>query len=262
MELKDKVVVVTGAASGIGRETALELARKGCVCALVDISRERLADTLGQVRQLSPSSTAEVCDVGKAERGREMVDIVLDRYGRIDILVNNAGVMIVKSFESFTDEEFERTMSTNFYGAVGLMRAVIPAMERAGRGMILNVASVGGRLVVPGTGVYAASKSALHAFSASLHYELKDRGIHVGIVVPGGTATGIFDASTTRLGAYYQSQSSAPPSGLARAVRRAIEKERFVTVAPCRYKLLMGFHDAFPGFFSRTLMRRLRPYLE
>ena len=262
MELKDKVVVVTGAASGIGRETALELARGGCVCVLVDISVDKLVGVLDQVRGVSPTSTAEVCDVGRPERVRETVDAVLDRYGRIDILVNNAGVMIVKFFESLSDEEFERMMSTNFYGAISLIRAVIPIMERAGRGMILNVASVGGRLVVPGTGVYAASKSALHAFSESLHYELKDKGIYVGIVVPGGTATGIFDTSTTRLGAYYQSQSSAPPSVLARAIRRAIEKERFITVAPFRYRVMMGFHDAFPGFFSGTLLRRLRPYFE
>jgi NAD(P)-dependent dehydrogenase (short-subunit alcohol dehydrogenase family) len=262
MDLKGKVALVTGAGSGIGRETALELARRGSTCVLVDVSGEKLADVLSAVRAFSAKSVAEVCDVGDRGRVDEMVSTVVDRFGGVDILINNAGVMIVKFFGSLSEEEFETMMASNFYGAVNLMRAVIPIMERAGKGTIINVASVGGRLVVPGTGVYAASKSALHAFSESLHYELKDKGIHVGIVVPGGTATGIFDTATTKLGGYYRSQSTAPPSVIARSIRKSIENERFIAVAPFRYKLMMGFHDAFPGLFSRTLMGRLRPYFE
>jgi hypothetical protein len=124
------------------------------------------------------------------------------------------------------------------------------------------VASVGGRLIVPGTAVYAASKAAFQAFSEGLYYELKDRGIHVGIILPGGTRTGIFDASITRLGKYYQSQSNTPATVAAKAIRQAIEKERFVTITPLSYKFLIEFHDFFPGFFSKQLLGRLRPYFK
>jgi len=115
---------------------------------------------------------------------------------------------------------------------------------------------------VPGTAVYAASKAAFHGFSEALYYELKDRGIHVGIILPGGTRTGIFDASTTKLGKYYQSQSKTAPKIAAKAIRQAIEKERFVTIVPSSYKLLIEAHDFFPGFFSKQLLNRLRPYFK
>lgn len=262
MKLTNRIAIVTGAGSGIGRETALELAKKGCTCVLVDVREDRLAETLERVREYRPASTAEVCDVSNEARIHQMVHDIHHRYERIDILVNNAGVMIVKFFEKMSEDEFRRQMNVNFYGAVSLTRAVVPIMLTAGSGVIINVASVGGRLVVPGTGAYAASKAALHAFSESLYYELRDRGVHVGVAVVGGTRTGIFDTSADRLGQYYRKGSTAQPTKIARAVRRAIEKERLVTVVPFSYRILLEVHDLFPGLFSRGLLRGLRPHFD
>jgi len=262
MNLKNRIAVVTGAASGIGRETAIELAKKGCTCVLVDVREDSLAEALERVREHRPASTAEVCDVSDEARVQQMVEEIHRRYERIDVLVNNAGMMMVKFFDRMSEEEFRRHMNVNFYAPVHLMRAVVPIMQSAGSGVIINVASVGGRLVVPGTGAYAASKAALHAFSESLHYELKDKGIHVGVVVPGGTRTGIFDASIDRLGQYYRRGSTAPPMKIARAIRQAIEKERLLITVPFQYRIIIWAHDTFPGLFSRMLLRMLRPYFE
>lgn len=238
------------------------MARHGCTPVLVDIKQDKLAEVLVEVRKHAPASTAEACDISKDMEARQMVQTIHQRYGRIDILVNNAGIMMVKFFEELSGEEFDKQMAVNFYGGVRLIRAILPIMEKQGKGVIINVASVGGRLIVPGTAVYAASKAAFHGFSEALHYELKDKGIHVGIVLPGGMRTGIFDASVSKLGEYYRSLSKAPPKKAAREIRKAIEKERFITVVPFSYKLLIAFHDFFPGLFSKQLLPRLRPYFK
>ena len=262
MDLQGKLALITGSASGIGRETAIELSRKGCTCVLVDVQKDKLADVLEEVRKYKPASTSVICDISDGERVRQTVQTVHEQYGYIDILVNNAAVMVVKLFEDMPEDEFHRQLDVNFYGSLRLIRTVVPIMQSRGRGVIINVASLGGRLVVPGTSSYAASKAALQALSESLHYELKDKGIHIGVVVPGGTRTGIFELSVNRLGKYYRDQSTTPPEKVARRISEAIEKERFVTYVPFSSRLLLGVHDAFPGIFSKMLQRRIRPYFK
>ncbi len=262
MNLKKKVAIVTGAASGIGRSTAILLAIHGCTPVLVDIKEEKLLEVAVKALKYAPDASAEVCDISKAEQIEQLVRKVNENYGKIDILVNNAGMMNVKLFEESTQEELDQQMAVNFYGGVNFIRAVVPLMQKQGKGVIINVASVGGRLVVPGTAAYAASKAAFQGFSEALYYELKDKAIHVGIVLPGGTRTGIFDNSSTKLGKYYQSQCKTPPLVAARKIREAIEKERFVTIVPSSYKFLIEFHDFFPGFFGNQLLNRIRPYFK
>jgi short-subunit dehydrogenase len=260
MDLDHKIAIITGAGSGIGKETAIELARHGCTVALVDIKEDRLAEALDEVRRYTSASTAEVCDVSDEAQVKQMVQAIHERYSGIDILVNNAGIMIVKFFDELSEDEFKRQMDVDFYGAVSLVRAVIPIMQKQGRGIIINVASVGAKLIVPGNTAYAASKAALNAFSESLYYELKDRGIHVGVVLPGGTRTGLFDNAANKLGEYYGSQGRMSPAKVARSIRGAIEKERFETVTPFSDKVYIGFHGALPGLFRKFVLRRLRPY--
>lgn len=262
MNLKNKVAIVTGAASGIGRATAIHLAVRGCTPVLIDIQEEKLLEVLVKVLKHTPEATAEVCDISNASQIKKLVQKVNKSYRKIDILVNNAGIMIVKLFEELSQEEFGKQMAINFYGGVNLIREVTPIMQKQGKGVIINVASVGGRLVVPGTTIYAASKAAFQGFSEALYYELKDKGIHVGIVLPGGMRTSIFDNSDSKLGKYYQSQCKTPPLEAARKIREAIEKERFVTIVPSSYKFLIEFHDFFPGLFSKQLLGRLRPYFK
>ena len=262
MNLKGKIAIVTGAASGIGKETVIELAKQGCIPVLVDIDEDKLKEALVMVLKYAPDAAAELCDISKDAQVKQAVQKTIERYGKIDILVNNAGIMIVKLLHELSADEFNKQMAVNFQGGINFILATAPLMKKQGKGVIINVASVGGRLVVPGTAAYAASKAAFQAFSESLYYELKDSGIHVGIVLPGGTRTGIFDNANTKLGKYYQSQCKTPPAKAAKAIRQAIEKERFVTITPSSYKLLIEFHDFFPGFFSKQLLRRLRPYFK
>ena len=262
MDLDHKIAIITGAGSGIGRATAIELARHGCTVVLADVTEDRLAEALDEVRSYASDSTAEVCDVSDETQVKQMVQAVHERYGAIDILVNNAGMMIVKFFNELSEDEFNRQMDVNFYGAVYLIKAVIPIMEKQGKGVIINVTSVGCKLVVPGTTVYAASKAALYAFSESLYYELKDKGIHVGVVLPGGIRTGIYDTAVNKLGRLYRDLGKyyVMPSRVTKSIRKAIEKERFETVVPFYYNILIGFHGAFPRLLRKLLLRGLRRY--
>src|SRR4030042_2231008 len=178
MNIKGKTAVVTGAASGIGKETVIELAKRGCIPVLADINEDRLKEALVEVLKHAPDATAELCDISKDTQVRQIAQKTNERYGKIDILVNNAGIMIVKLLDELSADEFNKQMAVNFQGGVNFILAVAPIMKKQGKGVIINVASVGGRIVVPGTAAYAASKAAFHAFSESLYYELKDRGIH------------------------------------------------------------------------------------
>lgn len=262
MDIRDKVAIVTGAASGIGRELSIELAAHGCILSLVDIKEDELAQTLEAVRKHTPASSSEVCDVSDYIQVNQAVQGVLEQYGRIDILVNNAGLMIVKPFTRLSEGEFARHINVNLYGPVELIREVTPVMIRQGRGVILNIASVGGKLVVPGTTAYAASKAALYAFSEALYYELRDKGIHVGVVVPGGIRTNIFDSADNPLAHYYRDQCTTLPSQVTKAIRKAIEKERFETVVPFTANFLLAAHGIAPGLLKKALQGRMRAYME
>jgi short-subunit dehydrogenase len=261
MDLANKVAIITGAGSGIGRETALELSRCGCTCVLVGRTGDKLAKVLDRVLENAPDSAAEVCDVSDEAQVRQTVGAVNERYGHIDILVNSAGIMIVKPFADLSGEEFDAHMSINYNGAVHFIRSVLPIMQGSGVGAIVNVASVGGKLNLPGLTANTASKAALYAFSESLYYDLKDSGIHVAVILPGGTHTDLFDNVSNRLGEYYRDQSTMSPARVAMKIREAIEKERFETVVPFANKLHIAFHGAFPGLFRKLIQRRLRPYV-
>lgn len=268
MNVRDKIALVTGAGSGIGRQAAIELSRGGSTVVLVGRTVETLNAVLDEVRLQAPASTVELCDVSSETQVRRTVEAVRDHYGAIHILVNNAGMMTVRRFDEQPNDDFDRHMAVNYYGAVYFSRAVLPIMEKQGAGVILNVASVGGELHLPGMAANSASKAALYAFSEALHYEVTSRGIHVGVVLPGGTRTALVDnAARDGLGRYYRDQcqerdpSNLLPAQVARKIREAIERERFETIVPFSDRLAIGFHSAFPGLFRKYIFRRLRPYL-
>jgi short-subunit dehydrogenase len=262
VNLKDKVVLITGAGSGIGKETAIEMARRGAIPVLIGRTESKLALAAEEAHRYRREAVIEVCDVAAEDMVQQMVGRVYERFQHIDVVINNAGIMNVKLFDDFTKDEFDEHLQINFYGALNLIRSVVPIMRKQGKGVILNVTSVGGKLIVPGTTGYAASKAALYAFSEALYFELADSGIHVGVVLPASIHTDILASTTTRLGEYYAKQCNVSPIGVAKAIKTAIEKERFETIVPLSSRFLLAFHDLFPGLFRKSILNRLRPYLK
>jgi len=173
--LDGAVVAVTGGARGIGKATAdLFTARGAVVC----------------VGDLDPASAdALVVDVTARESFGAFVDTVIDRHGRIDILVNNAGVMPLGDFLSEDDAISRTTLEVNVWGLIHGMRAVMPHMVERGRGHVVNVASMAGKLVVPGMAVYNASKFAAVGLSAAVREEYRGSGVSVSTVLPSAVRT-------------------------------------------------------------------------
>jgi NAD(P)-dependent dehydrogenase (short-subunit alcohol dehydrogenase family) len=185
LQLTNKICVVTGASSGIGRETALALAGAGAVvCAAA--RREELLRTL--VSECSGSGHSYVVtDVSRRDQVNHLADHVQRTYGRCDALINNAGFggRHIPLDDPAAVADVEAVMRTNFLGAVFCTAEFLPLLEAAAPSSVVNIASIAGRVAVGGSSTYNASKFALVGWSEALHYELADRGVSVSLVEPG-----------------------------------------------------------------------------
>jgi len=179
--LEDRVVVVTGASSGIGRATASEVARHGARVMLVSRTKEKLDALAADIKKEGGRAWVYPTDLADMDANQRMIERVLKEHGRVDILVNNAGRSIRRSVNQSLDRfhDYERTMQLNYFGAVKLMLAVIPGMKERGSGHIINISSIGVQAYPPRFGAYVASKSALAALSRCIAPEVADAGIVV-----------------------------------------------------------------------------------
>ncbi len=177
----DKVILITGASSGIGKTTAEFLSEKGF-------------RVYGTSRNPSPSKLTftllplDVCDVVSV---RKAVATVLEKEGRIDVLINNAGMGITGPLEDTPTEEMKRVFDTNFFGPLEVMKAVLPAMREQGSGLIINITSIAGYMGLPFRGIYSATKGALELVTETARMELKAFGIQATNIAPGDFATKI-----------------------------------------------------------------------
>ncbi|MBI3550967.1 MAG: SDR family oxidoreductase [Elusimicrobia bacterium] len=184
--LKDKVVLVTGASSGIGWATAVELAKHGARLALA----ARRADKLSELSKLLKTETFLVpCDVTDFKQGRQAIKAVVKTFGRLDILINNAGLMATARYHEQDFHEVERVLRTNYLGAAVLIHEALPVMLKQKEGHIVNVASIAGLLGMPYMAAYAASKFALVGLTDSLRREYYRTGVTLTVVCPGSVDT-------------------------------------------------------------------------
>lgn len=190
-KLKDKVMIVTGAGSGMGRELTLQLVQKGVKVAACDINAETLAETKGLVSSQDLVKTY-VLDVSDAAKVAEFPKTVKADFGKLDGIINNAGIIqpFVK-FMELSEKSINRVMNINFYGVINLTRAVMRELDPATDTFVANVSSMGGFLPVPGQGIYGASKAAVKLFTEALYAEMKGTTVHVSVIFPGAIATNI-----------------------------------------------------------------------
>jgi len=206
---QDKLVIVTGASSGIGLETARLFAEHG-------------ARVVPASRRSTPP-----CDVTRDDDVRQLIDRTMKQFGRIDILVNNAGIGLRAEVEHATPEDARRLMEINFFGVLRCTQAVIPIMKKQGAGQIVNIGSILSLLATPRNGIYSASKFAVRALSDSLRLELAPHGIDVILIMPGYTDTPFFDNLIRYNGpARVSPIKGQPPVKVARAILRACERRQ------------------------------------
>ncbi|MFA5629966.1 MAG: SDR family oxidoreductase [Porticoccaceae bacterium] len=185
METESKVVIITGASSGMGEATARRLAAKGARLVIAARRGERLA---ALAEELASNVVWVQADVSQRRDMEALADTAVRHFGRIDVLVNNAGYAAVSLLEAGLVDEWEKMIDVNFKGPLYGIHAVLPVMLRQGAGQIINVSSVSGSIVMPGTSVYSASKAALNTLSEGLRRETAGK-IRVSVISPGGTDT-------------------------------------------------------------------------
>ncbi|HCP62323.1 MAG TPA: oxidoreductase, partial [Actinobacteria bacterium] len=184
VRLRDGVAVITGASSGIGEATARAFVREGAAVVLSARREDRLRALASELSSGGGRAVAVACDVSERAQVEALADRVKTEFGRCDVLVNNAGVPGGGPFAEMSMDQAELVTRINYLGVLYGTKAFLPMMLAAGRGHIVNVASLAGRFAVPGSSVYSATKHAVVAFSESLHYELSPRGILVTTVNP------------------------------------------------------------------------------
>jgi NAD(P)-dependent dehydrogenase (short-subunit alcohol dehydrogenase family) len=216
------VAVVSGGGSGIGREIALELARRGFALALLGRRPAPLESTLAAAGRLgSPGGLALACDVRDAAAVARAAAAVEERWGAAELVVPAAGTAHIRPFEELSPEGFAATLDTNLTGAFLLLRALLPAMRRRGRGWIFAVLSVAARRGFPGWAAYCASKWGLAGLLAALREELAGSGVRLTALYPGATDTPIWDA----IPGTWDRARMAPASEVARAIGCALDAD-------------------------------------
>ncbi|MEW6271263.1 MAG: SDR family oxidoreductase [Thermodesulfobacteriota bacterium] len=190
---RDINAVVTGASSGIGRLTALRLAREGARVALVARRLPELEALAAEIRAAGGSAIVARCDVAERHEVEQAAREVLGTFGRVDLLFNNAGYGHHRRFLDWSVEDIERMMRVNFLGSVYWTKALLPQMVERQRGWLVFIASVAGKLGVPDETAYAASKFAMVGLAEALSLEVEDQGVHVLTVCPGAIRTDFFD---------------------------------------------------------------------
>jgi NAD(P)-dependent dehydrogenase (short-subunit alcohol dehydrogenase family) len=189
MKLQGKAAIITGAASGIGRASAIAFAREGARVVVVDIDEHNGAETVAEINAEGNKSFFAMADVSKEAEVKRVIEIVIARWGRIDILFNNAGVVLVKSLEEMTGEEWDRVMAVNVKAAFLAIKHCVPHMRRGGGGAILNTGSIASFTGQLGTPVYSASKGAIALLTKSLALDFGRDHIRVNCICPGITDT-------------------------------------------------------------------------
>ncbi|MDF1781985.1 MAG: SDR family NAD(P)-dependent oxidoreductase [Alcanivoracaceae bacterium] len=198
--LKDRVAVVTGAGSGIGRALAIELSAAGCKLALSDINEAAVKQVAAQLKEMGRPVIADRLDVADRDAFYAYADKVQAHYGQVNLIINNAGVALGSTVENTNYEDFEWLMGINFWGVVYGTKAFLPMIKQAGEGHIVNISSIFGLIGVPTQSAYNAAKFAVRGFTESLRMELELEGVNISCtsVHPGGIKTNI--AKNARMG--------------------------------------------------------------
>ena len=187
MKLENRVAVVTGASSGVGREIALLFAKEGAKVVAVARRAERLAALEEQSKELAGEIVAYAGDISLEETNTKMIDFAVEKFGKIDILINNAGMAVgtEKVFESEM-EDYDVVIDTNVKGVLYMIKAVVPQMvERKAKGVVVNMGSVAGNIAYGGGAVYCGSKAAIRYITDGLRIDLMDTPIRVTCIEPG-----------------------------------------------------------------------------
>ncbi len=255
-EIKNSRAIVTGASSGIGRETALELARNGADVAVVARREDRLRQLVEQISAMGRKVEPIVGDITDPETRQRALDVVRDKFGGLDILMNNAGIGAMGLFADADPGRVRRVMEVNFFALVEMTRSALPLLKQGNRPIIVNTSSILGHRGVPYSSEYSASKFAVQGFSESIRAEFAPMGIDVLVVSPGTTETEFFDRVIERTAEpKWPEHKPISPARVAVAIVRAIRAGKH-EIIPYRWgRVLCWLNRLSPGMVDRLMTR-------
>ncbi len=257
--MRDKVVIVTGASSGIGSALVMEFLREGACVVLAarnTVAMQQLVSGVPSERHLIVPT-----DVSKEEDCRRLIQSTKDRYGKIDVLVNNAGISMRALFADVDVKVLEKLMQVNFWGAVYCTKHALPLLLASG-GSVVGVSSIAGYKGLPARSGYSSSKFALQGFLESLRIENRTTGLHVLTACPGFTTSNI---RKTALGADGSMQGESPrdeekmmsPETVAKRIIQAVKKRKSRLVLTRAGKLTVLLNKCFPSLTDKLVFRHL-----
>lgn len=260
MQLKpinQQVVVIVGASSGIGRNTALQFANRGAKVVVAARSQEGLESLVNDIKGLGGEATGVVADVTVFEQVQALADKAVEVYGRIDTWVHNAAVELYAPFELTTPEEFKRVIDVNLMGQVHGAKAALPYLKREGRGALIHVSSIEAKRSLPLQSAYAASKHGIDGFLEALRVELQHEKLNISVtnVMPASINTPIFNKARTKLGV--KPQGVPPiyqPSLVAKAILEVAEHPKRDVVVGDAGKVMLFAQRISPALVDAFML--------
>jgi NADP-dependent 3-hydroxy acid dehydrogenase YdfG len=231
--IQGKVVIITGASSGIGEAAAKELASKGAKLVLAARREDRLKKLEEEIQNNGGQAIYKVTDVSSYEQMEELAEHALKQFGKIDVMVNNAGVMPLSPVYQKKIKEWDTMIDVNIKGVLYGIAAVLPSMRERKEGHIINVSSIAGHLVFPAGSVYCGTKFAVRAITEGLRIEEADNNIRTTIISPGTIATELLEAISDlelKSEIVEDSKIGIEPASIARAIAYAIEQPSDVAI--------------------------------
>ena len=253
--LKGRVVVITGASSGIGRAAALRFAKEGAHIVIAARRADRLAEVQREVEALGAKCLALPADVADRAMVLRLLHGTLEHFGQVDVWINNAGFGMAASVEQTTPEEMEQIWQVNYMGAFHGCQIALQQMRRQGSGHVINISSMAGRFPMPLGAAYSATKAAMNALGEALDMELQGTGIRVSTMLVSFTETGFFGAmvkkipdAPARLGPIASADSVA--ARIVQCARKPRAVVYFIPAAP----LVLALMDLTPGLYRRMAL--------
>jgi len=260
--MKNKVIIITGASSGIGKALVFALAKEGNKLVLASRNKEKLNAVLHKINAVNISAISIVTDVRKKEDCKNLIDKCITEFGRIDVLINNAGISMRALFNESNLEIIDKVMNTNFWGTIFCTKYALPYLLQS-NGSLVGVSSIAGYIGLPERSAYSASKFAMNGFLESVRSENMENDLHVLIACPGFTASNIRKAALTKDGTPQKEsprneQKMMTAEKVAKNIICAIDYKKDTLTLSTNGKLAVWLNRFFPKLAKRLVFNHFK----